>query len=213
MKKKIALAILAFGLPVSAFADHHDVFIHGVQKLSSDACAVELWISVDDQDAFEAVDRVTVDGAILASLGGTFAAAINDPSANNDTNDSILFASSSFETATGLTADVPFPDASCIAFDSGSEFSFLLDDVEFGGPNTVIDTLVASSSFGGDNTAMAKSSPSASPTFIVLESETVVVANNSGAEVTLGSSDGGSDSAGPSPSATAASAPRWGAPS
>ncbi|HEX5037141.1 MAG TPA: hypothetical protein VFX30_08275 [bacterium] len=188
------LAALAASAP--ARADHHDVFVHGVQKLSADACAVELWIDEDNQDAFEAVDRVTVDGVLLASIGDTFAAAINDPSANNDTDDAILFASSSFETATGLTADVPFPDASCAAFDAGSEFSFVLDDVEFGGPNTVIDTLTASSSFGGSNTAMAKASETASPTFIDLDTDTVAVANNSGDTATLGPSGGGSSSGG-----------------
>jgi hypothetical protein len=190
----VALSLLM--VPAAVRADHHDVFIHGVQKLSADACAVELWIDAPDQDAFEAVDRVTVDGVLLASIGGTFADAINDPSANNDTDDSILFASSSFESETGLTADVPFPDASCDAFDAGSEFSFILDDVDFGGPNTVIDSLTASSSFGAANTAMAKASESATETFVDLDTDTVVVANNSGSTVTLGTSAGGSSGGG-----------------
>lgn len=196
-KKSLLLAALSLLMaPAVARADHHDVFIHGVQKLSADACAVELWIDAPDQDGFEAVDRVTVDGVLLASIGDTFAAAINDVSANNDTDDAILFASDSFETETGLTADVPFPDTFCASFEAGSAFSFILDDIAFGGPNTVIDTLTASSSFGGSNTAMAKDSESASPTFIDLDTETVVVANNSGSEATLGASGGGSSSGG-----------------
>jgi hypothetical protein len=177
--------LTALGIPDLARADHHFVFIHGVQKLSSTACAVELWISADGQDAFEGVDRITVDGVLLASLGDAAAGAIN-AGGHVDTGDSILFASQAFQDGVTITADVTFPNSACAGFDSDSVFEFLLDDVDFGGPDTVIDTLTAESPFGDNNTALAKASASADPVVIDLTGDSVSVANNAGAEVTIG---------------------------
>jgi len=197
MKKLFAMAAVSAFLTLSApaRADHHAVFVHGVQKLSSTACAVELWISEDGQDAFEGVDRVTVEDVLLASLGDAVAADIN-AGGNTDVNDSILFASNSFQSETGLDADVSFPDAACAGFVANADFSFLLDDPDFGGPETTIDTLTASSSFGGDNTAMVKSSPGANPQFVDLDADFVIVANNAGDEADVGASGGGTGSDG-----------------
>ena len=61
-------ALLAWSPPVRA--DHHAVFVHGVQKLSSTACAVELWITEDNQDAFEAVDHDAFPMITLARAAG-----------------------------------------------------------------------------------------------------------------------------------------------
>lgn len=197
MKKTVsAFAILAaLGVSSLARADHHLVFIHGVQKLSSTACAVELWISADAQDGFEGVDRITVDGVLLASLGDAAADAIN-AGGHVDTGDSILFASQAFQDGVSITADVTFPNSACAGFQNDSNFKFLIDDVAFGGPNTIIDELTAESPFGDANTALAKASAGATPAVVDLTSAAVSVGNNAGAEVSIGTTPPSASSGG-----------------
>jgi len=186
----ILFTLFITALPLSAWADHHEVFIHGLQKVSSNACALELWINAPSQNGFEGVDRITVNGIVLASIGDAEAAAI-DSGGHVNVGDSILFGSSSFQSQTGLAPDVTFADANCAGFSGGMDFSFVIDDPTFGGPDKVIDTLHTDSNFGGNNTAMIKSTPGSSPQFVDLNSDSVIVSNNSGTTITLGSTGGG----------------------
>ena len=180
-----ALSVLvlgAFSLP--ALADHHEVFIHDVVLVDADTCAVELEISENNQDNFQSVDRIEIDGVLLADLGPVVAEAINI-GGNVNAGDSILFASDDFVAETGLQADVTFDDSNCSSFTSGAVFTFVIDDPNFGGPNTVIDSLTLPSGFGV-NTAAVRNSGSSSPSLITLNDETVTVTNNLNQNIVLG---------------------------
>src|SRR4030095_15599951 len=191
------MKVIIFGLmaalflfPVAARADHHEVFIHGVYSLRPGLCAVELQIDANAQIGFEGVDRIVLNGVTLAALSDSVAANIN-AGGHTNAGDAILFASSAFQADTGLTADVTFDDGKCDNFVANSIFSFVVDDITFRGPNTVIDTLTAAPSFGVNLTAMTKSSMGAAAQFVDLNASTLTVKNNAGNSAVIGNSGGG----------------------
>src|SRR4030095_16626018 len=136
------------------------------------------------------VDRIELNGVTLASLGDSVALTI-DSGGHTNAGDHILFASSAFQSQTGLVPDVTFSDAECANFIADTTFEFVIDDPDFGVPPVIIDTLVTSSQFGADNTAMTKSSETASPQFVDLDLSTLTVSNNVGSDVIIGVSGGG----------------------
>jgi len=180
------LALVLLILPLAAQADHHEVIIHQVARLGTDSCAVELEIEAANQNGFEGVDRIELNGTTIASIGDAEAAAINSGGHVN-AGDMILFASDSFEGNTGLAADVLFGDSNCASFSAGDVFTFVIDDPLFGGPNAVIDTLIAPSGFGNNSVAV-KATETSTPQLVDLLNDTVVISNNAGADLTLGQS-------------------------
>lgn len=191
------LSLLAFPLllfPTGARADHHEVFIHQVISLNSSSCAVALEIEAPNQDGFEGVDRIEINGSLLAMLGDTEAADINTGGHVN-TGDMILFASNTFSADTHLTADANFADSQCPNFTAGATFDFVIDDPLFGGPNAVIDSLTTPQGFG-INIAAVKSSESSAPALVDLVTDNVTVENNTGASVTIGDTSGGGGGSG-----------------
>ena len=177
-------AIFLMAGPSTARADHHEVFIHDIILLDSSACAVELQIDEDNQDAFVGSDRVEINGTLLAEIGDTEAVTINT-GGNVNAGDAILFASSGFVAETGLIADVEFGNGSCSSFIPGSVFTFVIDDPLFGGPNAIIDSVTLPGGFI-INVVAFRNSDQDSPQLVSLDSDTVVVANNSGDSVALG---------------------------
>lgn len=186
---------MAFALTAAASmarADHHEVFIHDILTLDASSCAVELQIDADGQDAFEGTDRIEINGSLLAEIGDTEAATIN-AGGNTNAGDNILFASSGFADEVGLTADVEFDDGNCASFVPGAVFTFVIDDPAFGGPNAVIDSFTLPAGFMA-NVVAFRDSDTAVPQLIGLDQDTVVVSNNAGNEVVLGTppdDDGG----------------------
>jgi len=180
----LMVALSLAGFSWIARADHHAVFIHDVVLLDANTCAVELWIFENGQNAFEGTDRIEINGNLLAEIGDTEAAAIN-AGGNTNAGDSILFGSDNFVGSTGLQPDVEFSDASCAQFVSGADFSFVIDDPSFGGPDATIDSVILVSGITG-NTAVFRDTQDDLPGLVNLADETVVVSNNSGASVTLG---------------------------
>ncbi len=210
MKSRL-FPILLFCLvifPLSARADHHEVFISQVVRLNAANCAVELEIDAANQNGFEGVDRIQINGTTLASIGDTEAAVI-DNGGHVNIGDHILFASNSFQSLSGLNADVGFDDSGCSNFVAGASFTFVIDDPVFGGPNKVIDTLVLPSSFGEDSAAV-KASDSSSPTMVNLLTDSVTVSNNAGSTSMIGSSNPNTGGGG---CALAGTAPAYGAAS
>jgi len=191
------LSFLAFILlifPLSARADHHEVFIHQVVRLNSATCAVELQIEAASQNGFEGVDRIQLDGVTITSIGDTEAAVI-DNGGHVNSGDKILFGSNSFEAESGINADVVFDDSNCANFVAGGTFTFVIDDPTFGGPNAVIDTLVAPGGFG-ENSGAVKSSQGSTPQLVNLLTGDVVVSNNVGSQATIGTSGGNNNGGG-----------------
>ncbi|HKY62288.1 MAG TPA: hypothetical protein VJR29_02625 [bacterium] len=184
-----ALALTAAGS--TAQADHHEVFIHDILSLDASSCAVELQIDEDGQDAFIGTDRVEINGTLLAEIGDTEAATIN-AGGNTNAGDDILFASSGFAADVGLTPDVEFDNGACASFVPGAVFTFVIDDPLFGGPNAVIDSFTLPAGFMA-NVVAFRDSDTAVPQLIGLDDDTVVVSNNAGNSVVLGTNpdDGG----------------------
>lgn len=168
----------------TARADHHEVFIHDIILLDPSACAVELQIDEDNQNAFEGTDRIETNGTLLAEIGDTEAVTINT-GGNVNAGDAILFASSGFVAETGLIADVEFGNGSCSSFIPGTEFTFVIDDPAFGGPNAIIDSVILPGGFI-TNVVAFRDSENDSPQLVSLDSDTIVVANNSGESVQIG---------------------------
>ena len=177
-------AVALVGFSHLAHADHHEVFIHDVMLLDADTCGVELWIEEDGQNGFEGTDRIEINGNLLAEIGDTEAVTI-DSGGNTNAGDSILFGSDSFVGTTGLQPDVEFANSSCASFVTGADFSFVIDDPTFGGPDATIDSVVMVSGFVS-NTVVFKDAMDSQPGLVNLDSDTVVVANNNNASVTLG---------------------------
>jgi hypothetical protein len=205
------LLLLSFSR--AAWADHHLVFVHEVIRVSSSSCAVELEIEASSQNGFESVDRVEINSTELSPFGAV--ANTIDNGGHVNTGDTILFASDSFVMQNGIQADIAFADGLCALFTSGANFEFIIDDPTFGGPNVTIDELTASSNFGGDNTAMTKSSGGTSPQFVDLTASSVDVTNNAGTKATVGNTGGGgggmnSGSGGGCTLEKAPSRPQWG---
>jgi hypothetical protein len=192
---RFLLIVFFLSLAGTARADHHLVFVHQVIELSPSSCAVVLEISDDGQDAFEATDRIEINGTELASLGAAGADAINT-GGQTGAGDQILFASDSFVAETGVSADSSFADGQCALFVANAVFAFVIDDPDFGGPDTVIDSLTANSIFGFSGTAMTKDSAGGTPQFVDLSATTMEVANNAGDTAELGTPSGGGSSGG-----------------
>ena len=170
---------------MTAQADHHLVFVSKIVKVSSTDCAVELTISGANQNNFQSDDRIDI-GSSGTQLTPSFIAQINAAEGENDTGDTLLFASPSFVSAHGISADIEFEgDADCEGITSGTTVIFLNSGT------IAIDSIDTStvSGFGDTNTAITKSSHNGTPTLVNLSSATLQIKNNSGATVTLGTSN------------------------
>lgn len=191
MKKNILFSLAASLLftTTAAHADHHLVFISNIVKIDDADCAVELTISGDDQDAFVATDKITIDDTEVATMESLLEG-INAADGNNDTDDTILFGSVSFDESHGINADIAFDDANCEDLDNDAVVAFVND-----GNNTIDDIDTDDFSGFGNNTVISKSSSSASAELVDLDEDTLGLTNNAGESATIGSS-GGSTSLG-----------------
>ncbi len=197
MKKLLAVVSLLSSLALSlpAFADHHDVFISRIVKLSGTACAVELQISGPNQDDFRYSDEIRLDGSELVDFGSNSAlvdSLRSMSSTTNDDGDKLLVSSAAFDAAAGITGD--FSIGSCSGFDSSFTIAFFIDDTNPETPagdgvaEDQVDTLSTSGGWtGGSNEAMT--STGGSGTFVDLDCDQVSVTNNSPTSVNVGTAN------------------------
>lgn len=173
----------------SVQAAHHLVFVSTLLKFSSTDCAIELTISGNDQDAFVEEDDIRIDDETLATLTAVVDAGINDADGNNDDGDFILSGSVSFDESHGINVDLAFDDENCANLDEDATVAF------FNNGTTEIDSIDTSDveGFGGDNTAITKTSSGGTPSLVDLGDEEVTLTNNAGENVTLGEDDAEDD--------------------
>lgn len=170
------ISFLAFVSP--AHAVHHLVFINSVIKMNDASCAVELEISGANQNGFTDTDQISFSNATIPVKVTDFAdffATINASDGNNDTGDTILAASTTFASDSGITADLGFDDSLCASLAGQTVVDFDIDE------STNIDSIdLGSIDSFGDNTAVVKTSSSATPELVDLTAEALTIKNNDG---------------------------------
>ncbi|EKD41909.1 MAG: hypothetical protein ACD_73C00446G0003 [uncultured bacterium] len=182
MKKNILIVFVCFLIlsPALALADHHLVFISTLIRINDTECAIELTLSGANQDAFATTDNIRFDSTAIVTFENLLDS-INADDGNNDVGDNILITSNSFETSSGITADLTFADSNCA--DLGAETI-----VEFNNDgSTLIDSIdISEIPDFRDNTAITKTSLSATPDLVDLDLDSVTIGNNSAQRATLG---------------------------
>jgi hypothetical protein len=173
-------------LTSSARADHDLVFISAVVKIDDTDCAIELTISGNNQDAFVAADSIQVDGDVLVTLENLIEDGINQSGSNNDSGDKILVGSVSFEDEQDIAADLVFSDSECASLDNANVVGYYIDEDDDGAAENEIDTVAISdfSDFDADS-ALTKTSASATPELEDLTETSVTLTNNAGDEVEI----------------------------
>lgn len=177
---------IAAGLPLSAAAEHDLVFISSVVKVDDSDCAIELTISGNDQDAFVNADSIQVDGDVLVTMENLIEAGINESASENDKGDHILAGSVSFEDEHDIAADLVFSDSECATLDNANIVGYYIDEDSDGETDQEIDTVEISdfSDFDADS-ALTKTSRTATPELKDLTETSVTLTNNAGEEVKI----------------------------
>ncbi len=185
--KKLILLFVSLFIPCSVFADHHLVYISKIIKMSATSCGIELTISADNQNGFDATDNVTLGSTILTDFTDVTDPAhinINADSANNDTGDTILTGNGAFNSL--LIPQSTFVDllytvtSPCTLFVEGAAVKFINDGT------TLIDTATLPTGFG-NNTAFVRTSHSDTGTLVDLTATSTTVKDNVGTTATINS--------------------------
>lgn len=188
MKKSLIMiaALIFLGYPFMAHAVHDLVFISTIVKFSETECAIELEISGDNQNGFVDEDSIKLNGEVLVSLMAVIDAGINEEGGANDTGDTILATSDSFDTANGIDGDLTIADGKCAEFDQDAVFGFFINGDE------EIDAIDASEfdGFGNNKTAIFREAVGKEAKLLDLTDTGVQLFNNAGVSVVVGSSEG-----------------------
>lgn len=164
-----------------AHADHHLVEISQVVKFNDEICAIELNITASNQDGFVDADEMQLDGDSIADFSPVVDAGINDAGSNNDTNDNILLASESFDSAFELDADITFDDDVCLNIEEATSIAFVIDSDDDGTADDTVDEINPSDQTGfDDNSAIVRQSDDSLEVVDLSEDDPVTLTNNTG---------------------------------
>lgn len=186
IKKINKILISAFFLLLTThpvWADHHLVFISSVAKINDAECAVELTIYGDNQNGFASDDQLQIDGLEAVDFS-PITSLLNASSGNNDTGDTILLTSVSFDSFADGAADLTFSDSHCADLDSSSLVAFYNDG------SFLVDSVAMSDVSGfGSNRAIVRSTETSRPVLLNIATDDLVLRNNAGDFVGVGTED------------------------